>query len=514
MSGNVRVRFAPSPTGLLHLGNARTALFNWLFARQNGGGVVLRIEDLRIQDLRADDGDAERNEARLEEQILEDLKWLGLQWDEGPDIGGPFGPYRQSARLDLYREHAERMLREGKAYLCFCSEEELQQERERAIAEQRQPAYSGRCRDITAEEARSRRAAGEPCAIRLRVPQHAIRFHDLVRGDIEFPQEVVGDPVILRSDGMPVYNYAAVIDDSLMKITHVIRGEDHLSNTPKQIALYEALGWPIPEFAHLSTILGVDRTRLSKRDGTASIASFREQGILPEALVNYLALLGWAPRGGTREIFSREELIPEFDLSRVTPSPAVFDPEKLSWINRQYIKQNPPERIEELARGHFVEAGLLADEEKPDVEAWFRRVVALFLPSVDKLEELPQRVRLIFSYDPKSAIEARDNSEVLSEPNAQAVMAKFARRIQSDQLAQTDQLTAERFKAIAEEVKAETGAVGKQLLQPIRVMLTGWRSGPDFEKLIPILEEGSRLPLKRHVMSVRERAAVFAAQIS
>jgi nondiscriminating glutamyl-tRNA synthetase len=491
------------------VGNARTALFNWLFARQHGGAMVLRIDDLRVEDT-----DVERSEAGFEEHLLADLKWLGLDWDEGPDIGGPFGPYRQSARLDLYREHAERMLREDRAYLCFCSDEELHRERDRAIAEQRQPAYSGACRQIGAVEAERRRAAGEPCAIRLRVPQHAIRFHDIVRGDIEFPQEVVGDPVILRSTGTPVYNYAAVIDDSLMKITHVIRGEVHLSNTPKQIALYEALGWPVPEFAHLSTILGADRTRLSREHGAASIAKFREQGTLPEALMNYLALLGWAPSGGTREIFDREELIREFALERVTPSPAVFDPEKLSWVNRQYIKQNPPERIEELARSHFVEAGLLSEQEQPDVEAWFRRVVAVFVPSVDRLEELPQRMRLIFSYDPKSAMAARDNSEVLAEPSAQSVMTAFARRIQSDELAQNDQLTSERFKAIAEEVKTETGAAGKELLQPIRIMLTGWRSGPDFEKLIPILEEGSRLPLKRHVMSVRERAAVFAAQIS
>ena len=313
----VRVRFAPSPTGHLHVGNARTALFNWLFARQKGGTMVLRIEDT----------DVDRSGARFEDQLIDDMKWLGLDWDEGPDVGGSFGPYRQSDRLPIYREHAERLLSEHKAYLCFCTEAELQQERERATTEHRQPIYSGKCRTVDPAEAQDRRVSGEACAIRLRIPEHPIRFHDIVHGAVEFSNEVVSDPIILRSSGMPVYNYVVVIDDALMKITHVIRGDDHLSNTPKQVTLYEALGWPVPEFAHLSTILGADRERLSKRHGATSIANFRDMGVLPEALVNYLALLGWAPSGGTREIFSRDELVKEFSLERVTPSPAVFDME-------------------------------------------------------------------------------------------------------------------------------------------------------------------------------------------
>ncbi len=288
--------------------------------------------------LRIEDTDVERSEARFEDQLISDLKWLGLDWDEGPDVGGPYTPYRQSDRLDLYREHAQRLLDEGKAYLCFCTEAELQKEREQALAEQRQAIYSGKCRAIDPAEAKRRHTAGEAAAIRLRIPEHPIRFHDIVRGPVEFSNEVVSDPIILRSNGMPVYNYVVVIDDALMKITHVIRGDDHLSNTPKQVALYEALGWPVPEFAHLSTILGADRERLSKRHGATSIANFRDMGVLPEALMNYLALLGWAPSGGTREIFSRDELIKEFSLERVTPSPAVFDMEKLYWLNRHYSR--------------------------------------------------------------------------------------------------------------------------------------------------------------------------------
>src|SRR5215470_12729646 len=234
----VRVRFAPSPTGQLHIGNVRTALFNWLFARQKNGVFILRIEDT----------DVERSEARYETQLLADLKWLGLDWDEGPDVGGPYPPYRQSDRMDIYRENAERLLCEHKGYYCFCTAEELEREREQAMAEGRQPIYSGKCRQLDPAEAERRHSAGEAAAIRLKIPEHPIKFHDIVRGNVEFSNEVVSDPIIVRSSGMPVYNYVVVIDDALMKITHVIRGDDHLSNTPKQVALYEALGWPVPKF--------------------------------------------------------------------------------------------------------------------------------------------------------------------------------------------------------------------------------------------------------------------------
>src|SRR5438445_5682538 len=377
----VRVRFAPSPTGQLHIGNVRTALFNWLFARQKGGAFILRIEDT----------DLERSEARYETQLIEDLKWLGIDWDEGPDVGGPYPPYRQSDKMDVYRGYAERLINGQKAYYCFCTAEELERDRQQAMAEQRQPNYSGKCWNLDRAEAQRRLAAGEPAAIRLRIPEHPIRFHDIVRGDVEFSNEVVSDPIIVRSSGMPVYNYVVVIDDADMKITHVIRGDDHISNTPKQVAVYEALGLPAPEFAHLSTILGPDRERLSKRHGATSVANFREMGILPEALMNYLALLGWAPSGGDREIFSPEELVREFSLERVTPSPAVFDMEKLHWLNRHYIKAADPKRIEQIARAYFVDAGLLRDHWGEAEHAWFAQLLALFLPAVDMLSQLPER---------------------------------------------------------------------------------------------------------------------------
>ncbi len=513
----VRVRFAPSPTGHPHVGNARTALFNWLFARHHDGTMVLRIEDT----------DVERSEARFEDQLIADLKWLGLDWDEGPDIGGPFGPYRQSDRVGIYREHAERLLEARKAYLCFCTETDLQKEREKAQAEHRQPIYSGKCRAIDPAEAKRRRDSGESCAIRLQIPERPIRFHDIVHGNVEFSNEVVSDPIILRSNGMPVYNYVVVIDDALMKISHVIRGDDHLSNTPKQVALYEALGWPVPEFAHLSTILGGDRERLSKRHGATSIANFRDMGVLPEALVNYLALLGWAPSGGTRELFSIEELIKEFSLERVTPSPAVFDMEKLYWLNRHYIKHGSPERIEKLALPYYARmiSGELAQKLggagtadypwPPDIVNWFAKITHLLAPSVDRLDQLPERASAIFNYDAKAAIAAPDNAETLAWPNTDAVLARFVSKILEDESAAEKKLTAEQFKKIVNEVKAETGTKGKELFHPIRIVITGSHSGPEFDKLIPILEEGSRLPLPKHVLSVRERAEEFGgARIS
>ena len=313
---NPRVRFAPSPTGMLHVGNARTALYNWLFARRTGGVFLLRIEDT----------DLERSEARYETQLMEDLRWLGLDWDEGPadaDSGekGEFGPYRQSERLAIYAEHTEWLLNEGRAYPCFCTPEELEAERKQAVTEHSPQVYCGRCRTLDQATIDENLAAGKPFAVRLKIEDHPLRFHDLVRGPVEFAAETVSDPILVRSatggaggmsEGIPVYNYVVTVDDALMEITHVIRGDDHISNTPKQVAIYEAFGWPVPEFAHLSTILGADRERLSKRHGATSISTFREMGYLPEALVNYLALLGWGAEDGKTETFTLEELTQAF----------------------------------------------------------------------------------------------------------------------------------------------------------------------------------------------------------
>src|SRR6202789_1132062 len=462
-----RVRFAPSPTGLLHVGNARTALYNWLFARHTGGEFLLRIEDT----------DVERSEARYETQLIEDLRWLGLDWTEGPQIGGPYAPYRQSERLDIYRQHTERLLGEGKAYRCFCTAEELEQERQSAIREQRVQAYSGKCRALKGSEGEARAAAGKTFAVRLAVPDAPLRFHDIVRGDVEFASETVSDFILVRSSGMPVYNYVVTIDDALMRITHVIRGDDHISNTPRQVAIYQAFGWRLPEFAPLSTILGSDRERLSKRHGATSVASFREMGILPQALANYLALLGWGAEGGTRETFTREELIAEFKLERVTPSPAVFDWDKLHWLNRHVIKQTPLPELRALSWPYFVALHTLPSVVTAAIEDWFDRVLELFLPAVDQLQELPEKSAALWNPAPVN----QDDATLLASETGERVVRAFTAKI----LAETSSLTPQRFKELMNEVKAETGVKGKDLFHPVRIILTGAHSGPEFDKLIP-----------------------------
>jgi nondiscriminating glutamyl-tRNA synthetase len=495
MAGQTRVRFAPSPTGFLHVGNARTALYNWLFARHMGGVFLLRIEDT----------DLDRSEVRHEAQLMEDLRWLGLDWDEGPGIEGHHAPYRQSERLGIYREHTDRLLAEGKAYRCFCSAEQLESERREAAASRQPQAYSGRCRALSNEESARRAAAGEPFAVRLRIPEHPLRFHDLVRGVVEFPQETVSDPILVRSSGMPVYNYVVTLDDALMEITHVIRGDDHISNTPKQVAIYEAFGWKPPEFAHLSTILGSDRERLSKRHGATSVASFREMGILPEALVNYLALLGWGAEGGTREIFSLDELVKDFRLERVTASPAVFDWEKLHWLNRHYLRTADPERIAELAWPHFADRLPPKDSAAPEIHAWFSKLLALFLPAVSQLDELPGQTAFLFHFDPSAARANEENAPILASESSGKALAALAARVRSH----SGPVTPEQFKTWMNEVKSETGAKGKDLFHPVRIALTGFHSGREFDKLIPLFEEGSALQIPSHILSVRERLEAF-----
>ncbi len=499
-----RVRFAPSPTGMLHVGNARTALYNWLFARHNGGEFILRIEDT----------DVERSEERFETQLIEDLRWLGLDWTEGPQIGGPYAPYRQSERLDVYRRHTEQLLAEGKAYRCFCTTEELEEARQLAFQQQRTQVYSGKCRKLSAVEAGSRAAAGETFAIRLAVPETSLRFHDIVRGDVEFLSEAIGDFILVRGSGMPVYNYVVTIDDALMKITHVIRGDDHISNTPRQVAIYEAFGWSLPQFAHLSTILGSDRERLSKRHGATSIASFREMGILPEALANYLALLGWGAEGGTRETFTREELVAEFKLERVTPSPAVFDWDKLHWLNRHAIKQTPISQLRELAWPYFAAREWMPPVSSatgspatpspatPSLVQWFDHVLELFLPAVDQLQQLPDKAANLW----KIAAISEEDAALLASESGQKVAQVFVAKVK----AETGAMTPPRFKELMNEVKAETGVKGKDLFHPVRIILTGAHSGPEFDKLIPLWEEGSVLDLPAHVLSVRERVEVSA----
>src|SRR3990172_2476123 len=350
MPNKIRVRFAPSPTGYLHIGNVRTALFNYLFAKKHNGSFILRIEDT--------DFDSVKKE--YEDSILEDLKWLGLNWDEGTDCGGDYGPYRQSERINLYREHADRLLNEGKAYQCFCSPEELERKRKESLSKGLPPRYDGKCCNLSREEIVSYEQKGIKPSIRFKVETGLIEFEDMVRGKMTFKGSDIGDFVILRSAGVAASNISVTVDDALMKITHVIRGEDHLSNTPRQILLNQAMGFDIPEFAHLSMILGPDKSRLSKRHGAESVKELREEGYLPEAVINYLSLLGWSSEDG-REIMPLNDIIKNFSIERVSKSPAVFDIKKLRWINSHYIKNKDIAELTELSIPFFKKAGVSFD---------------------------------------------------------------------------------------------------------------------------------------------------------
>jgi glutamyl-tRNA synthetase/nondiscriminating glutamyl-tRNA synthetase len=484
----VRVRFAPSPTGLLHVGNVRTALFNWLLARRFGGNFILRIEDT----------DAERSKPKYETQLKNDLRWLGLEWDEGIDRGGDYGPYRQSDRYPIYHQFAQQLLDEDKAFRCFCPEEELEQVRQQQLARNETPRYSGKCRDLSVDEIEAYRKKKTPSTLRLRVRQGTVGFPDLVFGRIEIDTAQISDPVLLRSDGSPTYNFCCVIDDFLMKISHVIRGDGHLSNTHRQILLYEALGAPVPRFAHLSTILGPDGQKLSKRHGATSVEEFFRQGYLPEALANYLALLGWSSPNEGQEIMALDEITQLFDLTRVQKNPAIFDTAKLNWMNRTYITKTPGDCIVEKAKGFFVEAGLIPAAPDASTSAWLAQVIDLVKTHVDHIDQLPGQTDIIFAFEASHLEPAvRD---LLRKPEGQAVAREFLRLVE-----EKDSLTPETYREIVGQVKNTTHQKGRNLFHPIRAALTGRDSGPDLEKLISLYEEGSRLVLPRRVMSSRER---------
>jgi nondiscriminating glutamyl-tRNA synthetase len=497
----MRVRFAPSPTGHLHVGNARTALFNWLLARGSGGAFVLRIEDT----------DAERSTRESEASILHDLRWLGLDWDEGPDIGGARGPYRQSERLHLYQSYAKELLSADQAYYCFCSTAELDAERQAALAAGSPVGYSGTCRGLSRDEAQARIAAGERPAIRFRVPDVPdVTFNDIVRGDLRFPIDVIGDPVIVRADGRPAYNFAVVIDDALMEITHVIRGEDHISNTPRQLLLYEALGFEPPAFAHLAMVLGPDHSPLSKRHGATSVAEFQSKGYLPEALVNYLALIGWSPRGASgdaAELMPVEELARRFSLDAVGHSAGVFDEEKLAWVNRHYLKTADATRIAELSVPYFNDAGLRVTPDERGLE-FLAGAMAMVTSSVDRLNQIPARLAFLFDPAPARALDDPAVRAEMSDEGARAVVAALA-----EELAAAPRLDRQRFRAVANQVKATTGRKAKALFHPIRVALTGRLEGPELDLAAPTIDRGADLPRDAGIppiLGCRERAEAFA----
>jgi glutamyl-tRNA synthetase len=382
----IRVRFAPSPTGYLHVGGARTALFNWLFARRHGGIFVLRIEDT----------DTERSSPEMVEGILDGMRWLGLDWDEGPKVGGPHAPYFQSERLDRYRAAAERLVKGGHAYFCYCTPEELQARRDQAQQLEGAWRYDRTCSQLSAAEVASRERDRMPRAIRFRVPAGRTHFDDLVHGPIEFDGANIEDFVVLRSDGHPTYHLSVVSDDVDMRITHVVRGDDHISNTPKQLLLYQALGAAVPEFAHVPLILGTDKKRLSKRHGATSVMEYARRGYLPEAMVNFLTLLGWSPGAGDRELFSRGELVTVFDLRGISGSDAVFNPDKLDWFNQQHLARLAPDELARRLRPFFEEAGVWDDAYLGERHAWFFAVLELLRPRAKRLDEFPELGRFFF----------------------------------------------------------------------------------------------------------------------
>ncbi|MBD3366997.1 MAG: glutamate--tRNA ligase [Candidatus Eisenbacteria bacterium] len=482
MSSSVRVRFAPSPTGHLHVGGARTALMNWLFAKHEGGSFVLRIEDTDIA----------RSTAESESAVLEDLRWLGLLWDEGPDVGGSRGPYRQSERTDIYRERAERLVEEGKAFRCYCTDDELEEKRQEALEEGRHPHYDGTCRHLSEEERRAREAAGREPTIRLFGPEHDIRFEDVVRGEVVFRAPMLGDFIILRSDGRPTYNFAVVVDDQAMDITHVIRADDHLSNTMRQLLVAEALDAEPPRFAHVPLVVGRDRSKLSKREGATSVAEFREAGYLPEALVNYLALLGWSSPDA-QELLSRDELVERFTLDRISSSAAAFDGDKLDWVNGHHIREEPLERIVELILPFLEAAGLPSDDERVPA------IVDLVRENATRLPDIAVEAACFFdgSYDVED-----EALEALAAEGASELLETLAAALEEP--GGEDERT---FKDTLKAVGKELGLKGAGLYMPVRAALTGRTHGPSLVEVARLLGPeriGERL--KKAVRTARREA--------
>lgn len=460
----IRTRFAPSPTGFLHVGGLRTALYNYLFAKQNNGQFVLRIEDT----------DQRRKVAGAVENLIATLDWAGVKPDEGPQLGGEFGPYVQSERLDLYRKHARELLEKGHAYYCFCSAERLQQLKEWQTAQKIPPRYDNHCRNLSAAEVQRRLAAGEEHVIRLKVPSEGtVMVSDLIRGQVTFPVGQIDDQVLIKSDGFPTYHLANVIDDHFMQISHVIRGEEWLPSTPKHVLLYHYFGWELPQFAHLSLLLNPDKSKLSKRQGDVAVEDYHKKGFLPQALINFLALLGWNP-GDEREIFSMNELIKEFSLERVGRSGAIFNVEKLQWMNALYIRNLQPGELLKAARPYL-----------PETDEWNDEKILAALVTVKDgltaLTDIPQKVAFFFT--PKLSYNAPDIQEFLAAPAAVAVLTALIPLVQVE-----TNFNGDIFVALVKNVQKETGIKGKPLWMAVRAALTGESHGPEIHHITGVLD--------------------------
>lgn len=475
----VRVRFAPSPTGYLHIGGARTALFNWLFARKMGGKLILRIEDTDIERLKEDSVS----------QILTSLKWLGLNWDEGPEVGGNCGPYYQSERLDIYKKYAQQLINEGKAYYCFCSPADLEAQREKQRAAKQPFRYARTCREISAEEAEKRIAAGESYSVRVKIPlEGSITVHDLIHGDVTFNMDQFDDFVIVKSNGIPTYNFAVCVDDHLMGITHVLRAEEHLPNTPKQLLIYEALGWQPPEFGHMSMILAMDRSKLSKRHGATSVEEFRSQGYLPDAIINYLTLLGWGP-GDEREKFTLEETVKLFELEQMSKKAAIYDTKKLTWMNGQYLSELPLEKILLEAKQFFIKDGLVDEKwfENPTNEAYFAKLVDVVRVRVKTLQEVADASTYFFKdvdeYDTKGVIKH-------FKPESAALLEQCIAAVKADDV--YDLVSTE---AAYSKIAADNDLALGKVIHPTRLALTGRTVSPGMFDVMVLL--GKKKTLER-----------------
>ena len=465
MTSEVRVRFAPAPTGLLHIGNARTALFNFLFAKRNQGTFVLRIEDT----------DLERSNDTSIDRILEDLEWLEISWDEGPDRDGPVGPYRQSQRMAIYRELAERLSQEGKSYKCFCSEERLEALRKEQLSKGKMPRYDGRCRSLSSEEIAKMEASGLHPVLRFHVERGQILFDDLIHGKMNFDSAGIGDFIIVRSDGMASYNFACVIDDHSMRITHVIRGEDHLSNTPRQLLLYQALSWQPPLFAHHPLILGPDRSPLSKRHGATAVSQYREEGFLPEALENYLILLGWTPPSG-REMLSFERMAEEFSIHDVSKSAPVFDRKKLEWLNSIYIREKEEGPLSEILIPYLQKAGIRIDQID---RQWLKQVLGVLKENIIVLSQVAEYLGIFFDekffFDEGAKTLLRDPGNRETLRSVLGVVEAWAEFTSGEQTSLVSQL------------EKKTGRKGKSLYAPLRAAVTGKTKGPELARTLPLL---------------------------
>lgn len=469
----VRVRFAPSPTGYLHIGNARTALFNYLWASQMKGEMILRIEDT----------DLERSRKEYENAIYEDLKWLGIKWNEGPDTGGKHGPYRQSERLDIYRKKVDSLLREGKAYYCYCGAAELESRREEALKTGKPPRYDNRCRSLSQNEIEARRARGIKPSVRFKIRDGELRLTDLIRGEVVFDLSLIGDFIIMRPDGTPTFHLAVCVDDGLMEVTHVLRGEDHLSNTPRHILLLEAMGFKPPQYAHLSLIMGPGGSPLSKRLGARSISEYKTLGYLPEALMNYLSLLGWSP-GDDREIFTPDELKKTFSIERVIKSSAIFDKDKLDWVAGQHIRRLTDEEYLARARDFLKSDGDFLSVFKSRGDKWTDKALLLFKDSIVCFSDLKAK----FAFFDEAA--AFENRKVLEDANTRALLIEALNFLEAEKT-----LSDGTFTALVDSLKKKTALKGKALYHPLRLVFTTKNEGPELISLFPLL--GRDLCIKR-----------------